>query len=1129
MVEALQKTNDSYLGLLKSEFDQLYEIATVARSKGFDPALQPETLVTADLAERVEKSVGPGKIAERIRDLSKLMPREELAFKVAEEIVLRGATSNGRRIEEQAVRTSLAILDEGVTVAPIEGIYSVKTRKNHDGKIHLAIYFASPIRAAGGTDMGLTLVVADFIRRLMGLDKYTATEIEAKRVVEEARLYEREVARFQYHATDNELRDAIMHLPIEVNGVETNPVEVASFRNVPRVETNRVRGGALLVVNDGLIGRSHKIISIVDKMGLEGWSWLKELEPKTNDLEDSKDFRYMEDVLAGRPIFSFPNAPGGFRLRYGRARNTGLAAVGIHPATMAILRNFIATGTQLRIERPGKAGVAAPVQSIETPVVKLRDGSVIRVEDESTASRVAGSIESILFLGDILIAFGEFLENNRRLAPSGFVEEWWASLLAQRLRATPTPPQGISAERVEALARNPWIKPDPTEAVTLSKQLGVPLHPKYTYYWEGITVEEVKRLRDLLLQTNPRPDLINAGTPEVKAILERLWVPHQSDAGSITVKQEAIVLYACLALGDPSASVPLNAGKPREVIEAISGIKILEKAPTFIGARMGRPEKANRREMKPIVHCLFPVGLAGGPRRDVLEAAKTKAGVSVELITKRCPKCRQTIHLSRCSRCDELTAKAYTCPACGRMVEGPECPACKVSARAFDKRLLDVADEVQRAIRRLGLNRTPDSVKGVRGLTSASRTPEALEKGLLRAKHDLSMFKDGTIRFDATNAPLTHFKPLEIGTSIVKLMGLGYGHDCKGEELQQDGQLCALAVQDIIVPEKCADYFIQVAAFIDELLERLYDLPPYYRIKDKGDLVGHLVIGLSPHTSVGVLGRIIGFTKSNVCLAHPFWHAAKRRDCDGDEDSITLALDILLNFSRSFLPERIGGLMDAPLLLTLYINPKEVPRQAFNAETVDHLPVEFFEETRRGADPKRVAEIVPTVAHALGKGETPINFGFTHQVDNINAGNHESSYKKLGSMLEKMKEQLDLAEKTRAVKAAEVAKKVLSTHLMRDVTGNLKAFSSQRFRCAKCNAKMRRMPLTGACPRCGGKVALTVYRGTIEKYLEAATGLVKRYDLGIYSEQRLQLLKEEIDSLFHKGESRQQKGLADYL
>src|SRR5438132_12706866 len=85
---------------------------------------------------------------------------------------------------------------------------------------------------------------------------------------------------------------------------------------------------------------------------------------------------------------------------------------------------------------------------------------------------------------------------------------------------------------------------------------------------------------------------------------------------------------------------------------------------------------------------------------------------------------------------------------------------------------------------------------------------------------------------------------------------------------------------------------------LDDLLSSYIGLAMFYNASNSEDLIGRLVVGLSPHTSVGVVGRIVGFTKASVCYAHPFWHAAKRRDCDGDEDSVSLLLDVLLNFSR---------------------------------------------------------------------------------------------------------------------------------------------------------------------------------------------------------------------------------------
>ena len=76
---------DSYFQALKDEFDKIYDVAKQARAKGYDPSNIPEPLVTHDVAERVEKAVGPSGIAARIRELSLLMIRELVALKIAEE------------------------------------------------------------------------------------------------------------------------------------------------------------------------------------------------------------------------------------------------------------------------------------------------------------------------------------------------------------------------------------------------------------------------------------------------------------------------------------------------------------------------------------------------------------------------------------------------------------------------------------------------------------------------------------------------------------------------------------------------------------------------------------------------------------------------------------------------------------------------------------------------------------------------------------------------------------------------------------------------------------------------------------------------------------------------------------
>ena len=138
------RQNNPYARRLHDEYNRQYAIASLARSKGLDPSSKVESQTTYDLAERVEKAVGPTGVAERIRELSKVISREETALKISEEIVLgRFGGFEEEKAAEQAVRTALAVLDEAVTVAPIQGIYAVKIRTNPDRTRHLAVYFAS--------------------------------------------------------------------------------------------------------------------------------------------------------------------------------------------------------------------------------------------------------------------------------------------------------------------------------------------------------------------------------------------------------------------------------------------------------------------------------------------------------------------------------------------------------------------------------------------------------------------------------------------------------------------------------------------------------------------------------------------------------------------------------------------------------------------------------------------------------------------------------------------------------------------------------------------------------------------------------------------------------------------------
>ncbi|AXI25566.1 DNA polymerase II large subunit [Methanofervidicoccus sp. A16] len=1423
------KEMESYFERILREVKRIYEIAEECRRKGYDPVDHVEIPLAKDMADRVEGLVGPKGVASRIRELVNEYGKEPAALEIAKEIVEGkfGKEESKEKLAEQAIRTALAILTEGIVAAPLEGIAHVKIKKNKDGSEYLAIYFAGPIRSAGGTAQALAVLVGDYVRKALGLSRYIPTEDEIERYVEEVDLYQSEVGSFQYSPSAEEIRTAVRNIPIEITGEATDDVEVSGHRDLERVETNQLRGGALLVLVEGVLLKAPKILRHVDKLGIEGWEWLKELkgkkeeENKEEEKEDNKVVKdpkerlyedveiepitkYIGEVIAGRPVFAHPSRSGGFRLRYGRSRNTGFATDGFHPALMYLVDEFMAIGTQLKTERPGKATCVVPVDSIEGPIVKLKNGDVIQINTVEDAIKYRDQVEEILFLGDILVNYGDFLENNHPILPSSWCEEWYEKILISK---------GI--EYSEDFIKNP----DHKNAVKFAIRTKTPLHPRFTYYWHEVSKEDIVLLRDFLL----KGDVKIKGSKDLwivpykerdrgKRVLELIGCCHRvvREGGEryIEIEDYYPLLYSLGydvenrrdLIGDIQELMEKSKNS-MHLINLLAPFEIRRKAYVYIGARMGRPEKAAPRKMKPPVNSLFPIGNAGGNVRLINKAVDEGKTDIVEVSYGECPNCGR-ISLYR------------KCPFCGTPVDlsGPK----RIEA--------PLKEYWKKALENLRLNKAGD-VKCIKGMTSKRKIVEPLEKGILRAINKVYVFKDGTLRFDCTDVPLTHFKPCEINVSVEKLRELGYTKDIYGNPLEREDQIVELKVQDIVIPTACAEYFVSAAKFIDDLLEKVYKVERFYNVKSKEDLIGHLVVGMAPHTSAGMVGRIIGYCDANVGYAHPYFHASKRRNCfpgdtkvlvniegkvkrieieelfnlydesgecyengayirrsprdniriqvysfdtvnrkvvlteieevlkihspnhlvsinleggrsfkttpdhpvivydkendrfvekrgmevkegdlvlvpkldnfgeeipevfkdvdidhlmellgyflgseedtisyidqnikelfkvlevekgrlpsfvyelpkesiktfittylkvsggkgkegvilkgnrdlledidtllnskfnilgtfledgeglllknediekihnskeennlnwilkvesidilkyngyvyslkakkyhniivnsnilthqcDGDEDSIFLLLDAFLNFSKVYLPEKRGGQMDAPLVLTTILDPKEVDGEVHNMDVVWEYPLEFYERSLDMPSPKEIKDLIETVEDRLGTPAQYEGLGYTHETSRIDNGPMVCTYKTLDTMLEKTEAQLKVAKKIRAADERDVAEKVIQSHFIPDLIGNLKAFSRQGVRC-KCGAKYRRIPLKGVCPKCGSKLILTVSKGAVEKYMDVSQKMAQDYNANNYIKQRLELIRESIDNLF-KNERKKQ-------
>ncbi len=1108
---------EEYFQTLDARLNDAMEIASEARSRGLDPSTSVEIPTAIDLAERVEKLIGIEGIAERVRQLDKDgMSREEAALAIGLDFVEGRLGNFPTKVDaiDSAIRTSMALLTEGVVAAPIEGIAKVDLGKNDDGTEYLKIYYAGPVRSAGGTAQALSVLVADYVRRAVGIAAYKPRPDEVERYVEEIGLYGR-VAGLQYVPTDEEIRTIVRNCPICIEGEPTEEEEVSGFRDLERIETNRIRGGVALVSAEGIALKRPKLKKHVTKLGMEGWDWLDELASGSKKGGGASNEKFLRDLIAGRPVFSHPSRPGGFRLRYGRSRNTGLAAAGFNPATMTILGDFLAAGTQVKVEQPGKAVAAAPVSTIEGPTVRLTNGDVVRIDTEEEAARHTKDIARIIDVGEILISFGDFLENNRPLAPASYCFEWWAAELEEA---------GGDPRSLETLSGE--------EAITISRNHSIPLHPAYTYLWHDLKPEEFRQLAETVSAEGKLENGILSLPLSVKDILETLLVLHKVRDGKIKI-EEPLPLLISLGIDPGNMSLCWNemTGTPLEMVNKVADIKVMARSPTRVGSRMGRPEKSNKRKMTPPPHVLFPTGDAGETGRSVKDAARYHKGngrtgvIKTEIGRRVCPRCGVETHRFRCE-CGEHTILKRSCSRCN--LDGDEkCPRCGESTTAATTMELDVGKLYSEALKNLGV-REPEKLKGVQGMTSRDKTPEYLEKGILRARHGIWVFKDGTVRYDLTDLPLTHFRPGEIGTDVEKLIALGYEKDADGQPLTGPDQVCELRVQDVILSKDGGGYLLKVAGFVDDLLEKFYNLEPYYNAESPNDLIGTLLVGLAPHTSAGVLCRLIGYTTASAGYGHPFFHAAKRRNCDGDEDCVMLLMDALLNFSISYLPKRRGGKMDAPLVMTTRLDPAEVDGEAHNLDLSSSYPLEFYRATLDNASPKDMEGLIDLVSKRLGTKAQYEGFSFTHDTADIAAGPRNSAYKTLGTMIEKMDAQLDLARIIRAVDEKDVAERVINSHFLPDLIGNLRAFSRQKVRCVKCKAKYRRPPLSEVCPRCGGRLILTVHEGSVRKYLDVSMRVAEEFGVDDYTKQRLELIRLDIDSLFHNDKSKQ-TGLADFM
>ncbi len=1099
-----------YITFLKSKLETQIQLAAKVRSLRLDPHSEIESKITYNSKTKILAILDIPGLGDHLP--TNLFQHDNLvllAANVAKQIV------NGRFIKKTreelvllALQSALVIISQGLISVPQESIPKVEINSNSN---HLTIYFSNTIRYATGDTIGLVVLIADYIRHVLHLNRFNPSSNLIGRYIEELEIYLTINDRSKTIWGDL-LKFLIENIGVEISGEAYERIEVKKYRNLPNL-TNQLRMG-MCVVFEQMIENLNLIAHRKIAAGIPEWNWLT---PSSKPFKHEKYEFKLRKARGTQPILSESKKPGGFRLRLGRSRNTGQGAAGIHPATM-YLSEMLSPGTNIKIDLMSRTLTVFPVSTILGPLVELNDGSSVRITSFSELMQIEDKIIQIWEMGDVLLSPDD-IPATESIGLSAWVEEWWSQQSEYVIETKFGGIDNLSAQLPKKIKKdfdeNEIIRilkdptqyyPSPSLALYLTKLTKVPLHPFYSFNWNEIAISDFIRLVQKI------SDVKNGLLPndkDLKSILRQLGVPFSISNGFIYSERFQLMIENLNGKIEQATQILAEskiAPEIEELIELLTNIPIRSLCSRRIGLRIFKVEKAGVRRINPPAHILFPIGSYGGTQRDLIKA-KEQLNIEIQLSERYCDSCEISAFTAYCPSCKQKTKQMFVCKN-EHISETRLCPECNQHGFPAKKKPIDITGLLDRALEKVGLTNLK-KLKGVSYLTSKNRIPEHIIKGVLRAKHGLFVYKDGTTRFDQTNAVLTHFTPTEINSSVIALKRLGYSHDIFGNDLINDDQMIEIYPYDIIVSKEIGISLIDSSKFIDDELTHLYEISPYFRINSLNNLIGTLVIGLAPFSMVGIVGRIIGHTEDKVVYAHPLWHQLKTRNCNGDIDSITLLLDVLLNFSMEYIPSSRGGSLDIPLIINLSEDWKDT---LFYAK-YKSIPLNFmfYQDLHEN----------PTIAELLTYNLTYLEPSFQriHTIDNISQYKFDNKFIE-SKIITKIETELRVLRRLRGIEEGEFVDGILENDFLEKISTSISRFFLQPVRCRTCNTTFRRVPLSKYCPVCHRQtIGLTLSEGWVLRYLEIIEQLRDKYisNVSDYCQSWIELIELNKRLLFDRG------------
>lgn len=1068
-----------------------------------DPSDSFEAKFVNTVLDRMENMFKEPDLAELIGSCYPQSDRMELVKKVIEKLLQKYEKKDAEFKYDRIIRIVTALLTEAVVTAPLDGIDQITIDPTENfGRIS----FAGPIRATGGTIQGLIVVIAEYLAKKLGLSRYVPTVEQVQRGVSQCMTYCRLRNTQGKKPSTMELEHIIRNSYIMIDGTESENEEVLTHKYLPRIKKPRIRGGMCLVIIEGLLVRAPKIHNYLKQFDIDNKS-NQELMDMMKDEKSTESSKQDQLVLTiGRPLISLENKSKGLKLRIGTTPTIGLCSCNVHPSLIKIIK-FINIGSQLVVSLPGKGTtIGGLCEDLNPPIVKYKDGGVREYEGNDQ------NIEKIMDLGEILFCSGEFIEYKKQLP----LRDYCNGQFRRDTNYEVDPLNLSEVEIVEISKKYPRAK----------------IVPKYGLYLNSLSFSQYLKLRE---------GYKTKGYFEVEGpwvgLLDKLVVPYSIEEGKIILKYKKIFehymfldeLFTYTDYVDYVKEIDVNNSYLIQFLNFRYPNRTLlcEKGRASIKARVGRAQSVNMTKMKQKgtateVHSLCEYNAFKSDTENFWQSLKKHKYSLGNFELRYCENCKQEKIYSKCD-CGAITIKKIYCKSCNIYVDLEEQ---KVHKEHSIKKKLKVKRDLQKEIQDV---RSMELIKNTKIIdykknmrckkcSTATPYPEPLIKGILRSKYRIPVSKDGTFRIVNPNLATTHFRIREIGITLEEANKLGYVNDEKGVPYNLDS-IIPLNANDVIISYKAADYLLKGFLYLDELVQTYYDQKePYLDPHSYKDLLGVLLYSISPHTSNGVVNRIIGFIENYGVYAHPLVVVARRRDLDGDIDAYGPLLDLGLNGSMEYVSKnRTGALMSIPLSLSTKFLLDQVGKEILEREVCsDYYDAFDGLSNNRKYKPielKKISRVEDFVSKGLSEKEYLYNtprFILTNY-------NSKNLYRDLGSSVEKVSEVIKLMNILPDVNPSKTATGLIEGHLLPDIIGNLNAYFRQKLKCDYCKKIFNVNPLTKKCLYCNiGNMKYTVYPGMVTKYLKIINQIRSNKDIKLSNvlQQRICNYEKILKGLF---------------